>query len=92
MPRFDNIFEYPSNLSGSGLTVGIVMSRFNQDICEALLTACVAELRRLGVQDDDIEIATVAGALETVPSETETLKLLLSVPAPSVVGLFSSNE
>lgn len=64
MPRFDNIFEYPSNLSGSGLTVGIVMSRFNQDICEALLTACVAELRRLGVQDDDIEIATVAGALE----------------------------
>ena len=35
--------------------------------------------------------STVAGALDRVPSETETLKLLLSVPAPSVVGVFSSN-
>ena len=64
MPRFDNIFEYPSELKGEGLRVGIVMSRFNQDICEALLEACVAELRRLGVRDEDVEIATVAGALE----------------------------
>ncbi|WP_319242352.1 6,7-dimethyl-8-ribityllumazine synthase [uncultured Propionivibrio sp.] len=64
MPRFDNIYEYPSNLNGEGLSVGIVMSRFNQDICESLLGACVAELRRLGVDDGDIDIATVAGALE----------------------------
>ncbi len=64
MSRFDNIYEYPSALKGEGLTVGVVMSRFNQDICEELLAACVAELRRLGVADTDIEIATVAGALE----------------------------
>lgn len=64
MSRFDNIYEYPSSLKGEGLTVGVVMSRFNQDICEELLAACVAELRRLGVADGDIEIATVAGALE----------------------------
>lgn len=64
MPRFDNIYEYPSNLNGEGLSVGIVMSRFNQDICESLLAACVTELRRLGVDDSDIDIATVAGALE----------------------------
>ena len=64
MPRFDNIYEFPANLKGEGLSVGIVMSRFNQDICEALLGACVTELRRLGVQDGDSEIATVAGALE----------------------------
>jgi 6,7-dimethyl-8-ribityllumazine synthase len=64
MPRFDNIYEFPSSLKGEGLTVGVVMSRFNQDICEELLAACVAELRRLGVADGDIEIATVAGALE----------------------------
>ena len=64
MPRFENIYEYPSSLEGHGLSVGVVMSRFNQDICEGLLSACTAELRRLGVNESDIEIATVPGALE----------------------------
>ena len=64
MPRFENIYEYPSSLEGHGLSVGVVMSRFNQDICEGLLSACTVELRRLGVNENDIEIATVPGALE----------------------------
>ena len=64
MPRFENIHEYESDLDGQGLSVGIVMSRFNQDIGEGLLSACTAELRRLGVSEGDIEIATVPGALE----------------------------
>lgn len=64
MPRFDSIFEYPCDLAGDGFAVGIVMSRFNPEIGEALLAACVEELRRLGVADGDIEIATVPGALE----------------------------
>ena len=64
MPRFERIHEYKSDLDGAGLSVGIVMSRFNQDICEALLAGCVGELRQLGVADEDIEIATVPGALE----------------------------
>ena len=65
MPRFERIHEYESDLDGAGLSVGIVMSRFNQDICEGLLSACVAELRRLGVDESDLELATVPGALET---------------------------
>ena len=64
MPRFERIHEYESDLDGAGLSVGIVMSRFNQDICEGLLSACVAELARLGVSESDVEIATVPGALE----------------------------
>ena len=64
MSRFDNIFEYDNNLNGAGLKVGIVMSRFNQDVCEGLLSACVHELKRLGVADDAVQIATVPGALE----------------------------
>jgi 6,7-dimethyl-8-ribityllumazine synthase len=64
MPRFDTIHEYEIALDGSGLSIGIVMSRFNQNICEGLLSACVAELTRLSVGADDIEIATVPGALE----------------------------
>jgi 6,7-dimethyl-8-ribityllumazine synthase len=72
MARYDNIFEYENDLAGGGLAVGIVMSRFNQDICEGLLAACTAELKRLGVADDDIEIATVAGALE-IPLVLQTM-------------------
>jgi 6,7-dimethyl-8-ribityllumazine synthase len=64
MPRFDNIHEYERDLDGNGLSIGVVMSRFNPDIGEGLLAACVAELTRLGVSTNDIEIATVPGALE----------------------------
>ena len=72
MPRFENIYEYDSSLSGEGLVVGIVMSRFNQNICEELLAACVAELQKLGVAASGIEIATVAGALE-IPLTLQTM-------------------
>ena len=53
-----------SNRAVIDQAIGIVMSRFNPDACEGLLTACVAELTRLGVAAGDIEIATVPGALE----------------------------
>ncbi|MDR2787082.1 MAG: 6,7-dimethyl-8-ribityllumazine synthase [Candidatus Accumulibacter sp.] len=64
MSRFKNIHEYDCDLDGGGLSIGIVMSRFNQGICEGLLAACVAELGRLGVDAGNVEIATVPGALE----------------------------
>jgi len=68
MPRYDDIYEYPIKLDGTGLRVGIVMSRFNQDVCEGLLAACTAELLRLGVATADMVIATVPGALEIPPT------------------------
>jgi hypothetical protein len=52
-------------LNGGGMRIGIVQSRFNADICDGLLTACLAELHRLGVRDAGIMLATVPGALET---------------------------
>ena len=64
MSRFDNIFEFDNNLNGAGLKIGIVMSRFNLPVCEGLLSACVDELKRLGVADADMAIANVPGALE----------------------------
>ena len=64
MSRFDNIHEYDNNLDGAALRVGIVMSRFNLPICEGLLSACVAELKRLGIADSNMAIANVPGALE----------------------------
>jgi len=64
MARFDNIPEIEPNLAGAGLHIGICMSRFNQDVCEGLLSACTSELLRLGVKPDDMLITTVPGALE----------------------------
>ncbi|NMG37217.1 6,7-dimethyl-8-ribityllumazine synthase [Azoarcus sp. TTM-91] len=64
MPRYENIAEFEPELSGKGLRIGIVMSRFNQDVCEGLLSACTNELLELGVSAELIRIATVPGALE----------------------------
>jgi 6,7-dimethyl-8-ribityllumazine synthase len=52
------------NLDGKGKKIGIVQARFNQNIGEGLLTACHQELIKLGVNANDITIATVPGALE----------------------------
>ena len=55
---------YDINLDGEGLRIGIVQARFNENVCQGLLKACVDELQRLGVAEEDITHATVPGALE----------------------------
>jgi 6,7-dimethyl-8-ribityllumazine synthase len=64
MPRYDDIPELDPDLAGAGLRVGIVMSRFNLEVCEGLLSACSAELLRQGVEPQDMLLVTVPGALE----------------------------
>jgi 6,7-dimethyl-8-ribityllumazine synthase len=56
--------EIEKNLNGSGLRIGIVQSRFNTEVCEGLLGACRAQLVQQGVNEDDITLASVPGALE----------------------------
>lgn len=53
-----------ADLDGAGLRIGIVQARFNEWAGAALAEACLAELRALGVEDDDITHVTVPGALE----------------------------
>lgn len=53
------------NLNGAGKKIGIVLSRFNDNIGAGLLQACEQELIKLGVSSEDITLATVPGALET---------------------------
>lgn len=55
---------YEIDHDGTDLSIGVVVSRFNAPVCEALLAAALAELRRLGVPDDEILLARVPGALE----------------------------
>jgi 6,7-dimethyl-8-ribityllumazine synthase len=60
----DDKVKYDENLSGSGLRIGVVQARFNASIGDRMREACLAELARLGVGEDDIEIVSVPGALE----------------------------
>jgi len=51
-------------LNGKGLRVGVVWSRFNEELVQMLLTACDKELVALGVAANDIDVVSVPGALE----------------------------
>jgi 6,7-dimethyl-8-ribityllumazine synthase len=62
--KYDDITEIEKDLNGAGLRIGIVMARFNIDVCEGLLGGCVSELEKLGVQQSDTTLVTVPGALE----------------------------
>ncbi len=52
------------NLDGSDLSIGVVVSRFNEYAGKELYAACLEELKRLGVAEEDITYVTVPGALE----------------------------
>jgi 6,7-dimethyl-8-ribityllumazine synthase len=58
------IGSYESNFDGEGLRIGIVQARFNEDVSHGLLASCLAELKHLGVQDEDVLHVSVPGALE----------------------------
>lgn len=64
MSRYDNIEEIEPDHRGAGLKIGIVMSRFNAEIGEGLLSSCTAALVKHGVREADMRIVTVPGALE----------------------------
>jgi len=53
------------DIDGSGLKIGIVQSRFNQEIGNALLNACKSQLIQCQVDEKDITVMTVPGALES---------------------------
>jgi 6,7-dimethyl-8-ribityllumazine synthase len=50
---------------GAGRRVGIVVSRFNATVVDALLGGAVKALAEAGVAQKDILVVTVPGALET---------------------------
>lgn len=55
---------YQGNLIGTGLKIGIVVSRFNEFITSKLLSGALDALERHDVNKDDIEIAWVPGSFE----------------------------
>jgi 6,7-dimethyl-8-ribityllumazine synthase len=65
MAQNDDIQRFSPDLSGAGLRIGIVVSRFNEEIGEKLLASCLAALKKNGVRAQDVRVVSVPGALES---------------------------
>lgn len=59
-----NPYVMTPDMNGEGLHIGIVRARFNAEIGEAELQTCLDELAALGVDERDVMIVSVPGALE----------------------------
>lgn len=59
-----NPYTLSPDLNGEGLHIGIVRARFNEEIGQTELAACLEELAKLGVDERDVMVVTVPGALE----------------------------
>ncbi|MGQ9484412.1 MAG: 6,7-dimethyl-8-ribityllumazine synthase [Desulfosoma sp.] len=55
---------HEGQLRSEGLSFGIVVSRFNDFICERLLGGALDALRRTGASEDRIDVYRVPGAYE----------------------------
>lgn len=78
--------EYPIDQNGQGLRIGVVVARFNQDICDGLLSGAINELHTLGVAADNITVCSVPGALE-IPLVLQTLADEEEPPYDALIAL-----
>ena len=91
MARANAIKGVAPNLSGEGLAIGVVMSRFNQDIVEGLRDACIGELKKLGVAEQSIYVVAVPGAME-IPLTLQALALTRKYDALVALGCVIRGE
>lgn len=56
--------NYQGNLEGAGLRIAIVVSRFSGEPCQLLLEGTLGRLQELGVDAQNIDVASVPGAFE----------------------------
>ncbi len=56
--------ELTGGLDGRGLKIAVVVSRFNEEITSRLLQGALEALKECGVDDENVTVAWVPGALE----------------------------
>ena len=78
-------------LDGKNLTIGIVQARFNAGVTNALADACKAELLALGVEEKNITLLQVPGALE-IPVALQALAEQLKYHALIALGCIIRGE
>jgi len=72
-------------LNAKGLRFGIVVSRFNDFVCERLLSGALDALIRNGAEDGDIEVLRVPGAFE-IPQVARKMALAKKYDAVICLG------
>lgn len=83
-----NPFTLAPDLDGEGLHIGIVRARFNEQIGQKQLEACLSELGKLGVDERDVMVVSVPGALEmgvTLAQMAETFEFDALIALGSVI-------
>lgn len=81
----------PGDLDGTGLRIGLVRSRWNDDIVERLCAGVERGLLHLGIPFDDIIIETVPGSFE-IPMGTSILARSGRVDAIVTIGAVIRGE
>jgi len=83
--------RYESSLDGSGLRVGVIVSRFNSVVTDRLLEGTLDGLRGHGVSEDRIRIASVPGAFE-LPLTAELMARGREVETIACIGAVVRGE
>lgn len=74
---------------GKGLKIGVVISRFNENITDRLLEGALQALDDCGVEPDDVTVVSVPGAIE-IPGVAK--KLVSQVDAIVTLGAVIRGE
>jgi 6,7-dimethyl-8-ribityllumazine synthase len=85
------VTRYESSLDGSGLCIGVIVSRFNGVVTERLLEGALDGLRRHGVADERIQVASVPGAFE-LPLTAARMAAARQVEAIACLGAVVKGE
>jgi len=83
-----NPYTLSPDMNGEGLHIGVVRARFNEEIGQAEQDACLEELEKLGVDERDVMLVTVPGALElgvTLAKMAETFEFDALVALGAVI-------
>ena len=83
--------EFRGNASGEGRRIGVVASRFNEEITTKLLEGAVEWLVRNGVRLQDVDVVWVPGAWE-LPAAAERLLAAERYDAVVAVGAVIRGE
>ncbi len=84
-----NLVEGKQKLDSAKIT--IVASRFNSFVVDLLLDACLATLKKSGLQDEDITVVRVPGAFE-IPSTVQYVIKHTSCDAVIALGVVIRGE
>ena len=80
MPR-----SFEGDLSAAGLRIGVIASRFNDEIVSGLIEGALTCLERHGASGDDVSLFRVPGAFE-IPTVAARLVELVSFDALVTLG------